>query len=149
MNPTSTQHRAHTAYRDAARTLTPAQQIVLLYDGAIRRLTEAGIAIEAGRIEDRFHAVTKAFDILSALQACLDAERGGEIAPLLHRYYAHALTRMLQINQTNDPAICRELVAYLAPMRDSWAQIAAGRAPGLPPSPVLRPAEAASASLTT
>lgn len=129
MNAYASLARAATAYRDAARAQLPARQIVLLYDSAIRRVNEARTAIIEQRIEDRCRLVLKAFEILQALQSCLDFERGGTIAPLLHRYYAHAMRRLLLINQANDPALCEELVAYLAPMRESWARIADGAAP--------------------
>lgn len=129
MNPYARHARAAACYRDALQTQTPARQITELYDAAILRLKEAKLAIQEGRIEDRFHAVMKAFNILSGLQSCLDFERGGAIAPMLDSFYTHALNRMLLINQTNDPVLCDQLVAYLAPMRASWAQIAEGAVP--------------------
>ena len=42
-----TMRRAINAYGQASETLAPAQQIVLLYEGAIRRIKEARHAIEA------------------------------------------------------------------------------------------------------
>jgi flagellar protein FliS len=130
MNMHARLYHATSAYRDASQTESPARQIVLLYDAAILRLTEARKAIAENRIEDRFRLVIKAFDIMGALRACLDFAQGGEMAPLLQRYYARAMNRMLEINRTNDPAICDEVVAYLRPMRDSWARIAAGQTLG-------------------
>lgn len=135
-------NRAAASYRDALQTQTPAQQITQLYDHAILRLKEAKTAILEQRIEDRFQAVMKAFTILQGLQSCLDFERGGTIAPMLDGYYNHAMNRMLQINQRNDPSICDELVDYLVPMRASWAQIAQGSAGGVgrtPPPVELHP----------
>jgi flagellar protein FliS len=131
MNVHARRFHATAAYRGASQTEGPARQIVLLYDAAILRLTEARTAIAENRIEDRFRLVIKAFDIVQALHACLDFEQGREIAPLLRRYYGRAMNRMLEINRTNDPTICDEVVAYLRPMRDSWAQIAGGPAPGV------------------
>jgi flagellar protein FliS len=130
MNMHARLYHATSAYRDASQTESPARQIVLLYDAAILRLAEARKAIAENRIEDRFRLVIKAFDIMGALRACLDFEQGGEIASLLQRYYGRAMNRMLEINRTNDPAICDEVVAYLRPMRDSWARIAAGQTLG-------------------
>lgn len=127
--------RAAASYRDALGTQTPVRQIVQLYDMALLRLKEAKAAIQEQRIEDRHHAVMKAFAILGGLQSCLDFERGGEIAPMLDGFYNHAMTRMLHVNQKNDPKICDELVAYLSPMRESWAQLADDRSPATPPGP--------------
>ena len=52
MNPYA-RHRASAAYRSAAETVTPARAIVMLYDGAIKRLTDAKSAIEDKRVEGR------------------------------------------------------------------------------------------------
>ena len=120
--------RAITAYGHASETLAPAQQIVLLYEGAIRRIKEAQSAILARRINERCHAVQKATAIIEGLQSCLDHERGGEIARNLDRLYTHLIFRLQRINLTNDPAICGEVIARLDQLRGSWAQLATGSA---------------------
>ena len=78
MNGYTRHVRAAASYRDALRTQTPVLQVVQLYDMAILRLKEAKVAILEQRIEDRHHAVMKAFAIVSGLQSCLDFERGGD-----------------------------------------------------------------------
>lgn len=116
--------RAALAYGQAAQTIPPARQIVMLYDGAIGRLREASRAISDGRIEDRFIAVSKAAAIVNALHACLDLERGGDLASRLDRLYTYFSLRLQQINTRNDPAICSELIDRLGQLRASWATIA-------------------------
>ena len=120
--------RAIDAYGHASATLAPAQQIVLLYDGAIRRVKEAQSAILARRIEERCRAVQKATAIVDGLQSCLDHERGGEIARNLDRLYTHMIFRLQRINLTNDPAICDEVITRLDQLRAAWAQLATGAA---------------------
>jgi flagellar protein FliS len=120
--------RAIDAYGHASATLAPAQQIVLLYEGAIRRIKEAQGAIVAGRINERCCAVQKATAIIEGLQSCLDHERGGELARNLDRIYTHISFRLQRVNLTNDPAICDELIARLDQLRGAWAQLAAGAA---------------------
>jgi flagellin-specific chaperone FliS len=44
--------RAAAAYGHAAQAVPPLRQVVMLYDGAIRRITEAKLAIAEDRIED-------------------------------------------------------------------------------------------------
>lgn len=131
------QHRARamTAYQTAAETVTPARAIVMLYDGAVQRLRQAGRAIAEGRIEDRYKLVGKAHAIVHGLQCQLDFDAGGEVALLLDRYYAYLLHRMTQINVHNDPAICDEVVARLRDMRASWAAIAETHNASPPPPP--------------
>lgn len=147
MNGYQRHFRATAAYQTAAETQTPAQQIVMLYDGAIRRLKEARIAIQEGRIEERYHLVMKAYAIVNALQSCLDFDQGGEVAPLLDRFYGYLLGRMMQINIKNDASICDEVVERLMLMRASWAQIADGTAPGMLAASAAR--QAVPAALTT
>jgi flagellar secretion chaperone FliS len=125
--------RAINAYGMASETLAPAQQIVLLYEGAIRRIKEARSAIEARRVNERWTAVQKATGIIEGLQSCLDHERGGEIAENLDRLYTHLAFRLQQINLTDDATICDELIARLDQLRGSWAQLAAGATQSMPP----------------
>lgn len=132
MSPHQTHSRVSAAYRSAAETHPPARQIVMLHDGAIQRIQEAKAAIAARRIEARFNLVMKAHAIVGALQSCLDFDHGGEVAPLLDRFYGYVLGRLTLINLRDDPAICDELVRLLRQMRDSWAEIA-------PASATLRP----------
>jgi flagellar protein FliS len=121
-----TMRRAINAYGQASATLAPAQQIVLLYEGAIRRIKEARRAIELHRVADRCVAVRKATAIIEGLQGCLDHVRGGEIARNLDRIYTHVIFRLQRINLTDDPAICDEVIARLEQLRAAWSQIAAG-----------------------
>jgi flagellar secretion chaperone FliS len=116
--------RALSAYGHAAETLAPLSQIVLLYDGAIRRIKEARQAIELRRIKDRCTAIGKASAIIEALHAALDHERGGEIAAHLDRIYTYVSFRLQRVNLDDDPAICDELVARLGELRASWALLA-------------------------
>ncbi|HFA59965.1 MAG TPA: flagellar export chaperone FliS [Rhodospirillales bacterium] len=115
--------RAAAAYGQAAQTIPPLRQIVMLYDGAILRLQEAKRAIAENRIEDRHRAVSKAAAIIDALHGCLDFERGGEVATHLDRFYTYVSFRMRLIDVRNDPSICDELIARLGEMRGSWAAI--------------------------
>jgi flagellar protein FliS len=118
--------RAMSAYGQAAETLAPARQIVLLYDGAIRRTKEARRAIESRRVNERFIAIEKATAIIEALHACLDYERGGEIARNLDRLYTYVVFRLQRVNLTDDGSICDEVVERLGELRSAWAQIAEG-----------------------
>ncbi|MCS6781267.1 MAG: flagellar export chaperone FliS [Geminicoccaceae bacterium] len=145
-----TLQRAAAAYRGAAETIAPAQQLVMLYDGAIRFVREAESAIAAGAIERRHRNVRKAWDIVNALHACLDFERGGEVARSLDLFYGYVLHRLTRIDVTNDPAICAELIRLLGQMRASWAAIASGGTaePERPRPPLGAASEKAGLALT-
>lgn len=119
--------RAADAYGQATQTLPPIQQIVLLYDGAMRRIKEARAAIEDGRVKDRATAVSKATAIVEGLQSALDHERGGEIAANLDRIYTHVAFRLQTLNVLAEVTTCDELLARLDELRAAWAELAAGR----------------------
>ncbi len=128
--------RAAAAYGRASETISPARQIVMLYDGAMRRVAQARAAILERRVEDRYRHVMQAHAIINSLQAVLDLERGGEVARLLDRLYGYILHRLVQINLRDDPAICDELAARLGELRSSWAAIAEGEPAPTGPSKV-------------
>jgi flagellar protein FliS len=123
-----TMQRAVTAYGQAAETSAPVRQVVMLYDGAIRRVKEARRAIADGRVKDRHTALHKADAIVEALHACLDHERGGVIAANLDRLYTYIGFRLQQVNLHDDVTICDEVVERLGELRAAWAEIADGGA---------------------
>ena len=116
--------KAMNAYGQAVETVSPAKQIVMLYDGILRQITNARSAIGDRRINDRFVAVQKASLILEGLQGCLDHDNGGEIAPQLDRLYTHFIFRLQAINVEDDPVICDELLGQIGELRESWAALA-------------------------
>lgn len=132
--------RAAAAYGSAAQSVPPLRQVVMLYDGAIRRVREARQAIGEGRIEDRFHAVQKAAAIVDGLHASLDFERGGDIAHLLDRLYIYVSLRLQQINTANDARICDEVIARLGELREAWRRLAED----MPAPPATAPPEGSS-----
>jgi flagellar protein FliS len=94
--------------------------IVLLYDGAIRQLSQARSAIQESAPEARWRHVSKASAIIEGLQGCLDHAAGGEIARLLDRFYTYVTVRLQEINVRNDIGICDEILTHLGTMRASW-----------------------------
>lgn len=114
---------ATSAYTTAAQMVTSLQAVVMLYDGVIQAVRQAKLAIEAGRIEDRFNATQKASKIVLGLQSALDFERGGDVAPMLDEFYTRVFARLQQINFSNSTHTCDDLVAALTDVRDSWRQV--------------------------
>lgn len=111
------------AYAAATQTVARTRQIVLLYDGVIRFVQQARTAIVEKRIEDRFNLLIKASDVIAGLQACLDFERGGEIAKVLYSFYSSVDGRIYSVHRTNSVETCDEVIAELKQMRDAWHEI--------------------------
>lgn len=111
------------AYAAATQTVARTKQIVMLYDGVIRFLQHAKEAIQQNRIEDRYHMLTKATDVLMGLQACLDFENGGHIAKVLYQFYSNIDSQIFALHRTNSVADCEGIIAELKKMRDVWHEI--------------------------
>ncbi len=116
--------QANSAYAAASNTVSPLQAVVMLYDGMIRSVTAAKMAIEEDRIEDRFNATKKASQILLGLQANLDFEKGGDISPMLSQFYDTMFRRFQEINSSNSIEICDEVIRSLSNVRKSWHELA-------------------------
>jgi flagellar protein FliS len=121
---------ALTAYSQVANAeQNRLQQIVMLFDGAIRFLLLAAADIEARDLVAKAEHTTRAMDIISYLQSILDFEQGGEVAPALDALYATVTAMTLRASAKLDGALMRQAADQLAPVRDAWAVIAGAAAP--------------------
>lgn len=108
---------------------SPAERVVLLYDGAIRFMMITKMAITEKDIQKRYDNALKARNIISHLQETLDMEKGGEIATNLDNIYTYLLHQFLEIDKNNLEAV-EEVLKHLKILRESWAKIAMGEKEG-------------------
>ncbi len=130
MYPTTA--RGAAAYRNTSvQSSSPVELVVLLYDGAVRHLTAARDAIDRKDIAGRAAGISTAMAIVAELQSTLNLEQGGEIAASLDNLYVYITGRLLDATLRQDYTGIDEATRLLKPLRDGWAQIAAGTpAPG-------------------
>jgi flagellar protein FliS len=103
---------------------SPHKLIVMLYDGALAAIMTGITQMNAGNIQEKGNAISKAIRIIDdGLKASLDKEVGGEIARNLEALYDYMSRRLLEANIKNDPAILEEVRGLLADLRDTWNQI--------------------------
>lgn len=105
---------------------SPAERVVLAYDGAIRFLLAARRAIEEKNIEARFINNKKASDLISYLLETLDMEKGGTIAENLRRIYFYMLRRLVEADVKNSVEAVDDVLAQLKKLRSSWEKLARG-----------------------
>lgn len=103
---------------------SPAQQIVMLYDGAIKFMLQAKEAIGRNDIQGRHNANRRVIEIVSYLIEILDVDKGGEVGSQLQRIYTFLLRRLMDVDFKNDPQICDEILEHLRILRSSWDQLA-------------------------
>ena len=127
-------NRGIDAYRRTeAQSASPLQLVVMLYDGALRYLTEAGAAQRDGDLRRRAQALKRVSAIIAECHATLDLERGGTVATELDRLYSYISGRLLDVNVKRDQTAIDEVARLLLPLRQAWADAAAQ---GTPPAAV-------------
>ncbi len=105
---------------------SPAKLVAMLYERAILLLHDAVGAIEAGDVERRWRANSKATEIIGELWQALDMEVGGEIAENLYRLYGFMMMRLTMVDTENSAQAARDVIGLLEPLRRSWHELADG-----------------------
>jgi len=115
------------AYREnTILSASPAQLVVMLYDGAQRFLRQATVAMRAGEIERAHNALRRAELIVAHLDTVLDHEQDARLAAQLSTVYQFCLAHLNRARFDQDPRKLEEVAALLGELRESWAEIARG-----------------------
>lgn len=113
---------------------SPAERVVLLYNGAIKFLTLARQAIDKGDIQERFNNNKRAGDIIAYLMETLDMEKGGEIAFNLQKLYFYMLNRLIEVDTANSVEAAEDVLEKLRMLQASWVKLANGDLPDAQPT---------------
>ena len=86
--------------------------LLLLYEGAIRFIRHARVAMKENKIADKGTNISKATAIISELMATLDFKVGGDLAVELESLYVFMIDKLIEANIKND-AECLDVVENL------------------------------------
>ena len=112
------------AYREnAARGASPIGRVVLLYEQAIKDIGSAIAALNSQDVEKRTQSLNHALLVIGQLQACLDLERGGEVARNLDRFYGLVQKRLVEAQFRGSAEILREQMDLLLSVRAAWVEV--------------------------
>jgi len=106
----------------AVQTATPAQLLLMLYDGAIRFCRAGAEAIKQRDYAAANTYLQKTQAIIRELLVTLD--RRYPVAEPLSQLYDYFLNRLLQANLKKDPAPAEEVLGYLVDLKNTWAEAA-------------------------
>ena len=110
----------YSAYSRASATVSKTRQVVMLYEGAIRFLQQA-LESSGGHLAlVRYEKLTRAGEIITALQAALDMEHGGALAQGIFDFYASIGGRILGLHRSGHPNEYAHIINELRSMRDMW-----------------------------
>lgn len=123
----------------------PLELVRLLYQAALTAVRDARQALVAGEIAARSRAISKACEIVIALNSALDHSRGGEISQRLAALYDYILRRLLDANLQQSDAALAEVLGLLSTLAEGWAEARVPSEASAAASPWAAPAEPVSA----
>lgn len=104
------------------QTATPAQLLLMLYDGAIR-FCKLGIeGIKENNVEKAHVNLTKVQSIIYELIASLD--RNAEVSDGLLKLYDYFLHRLTEANIGKNTGSAEEVLAHLTDLKQTWTEAA-------------------------
>lgn len=109
--------------QQAVATASPAQLVLMLYDGILGAMARArqahaneglaGLAVANRELQ-------RAQDIVTELLVTLDREKGGSVAQSLIRLYDFCLDRLIRANVSKDLELLDPVVEVVQNLRDAW-----------------------------
>ena len=115
MNASTT---ASTYRNQQIMTASPEDLTLMLYNGAIRFVSESIGCLQAGNLAKSNAANLRAQDIVREFMATLDMQY--EMSHNLFKLYEYIEYRLIQGNIHKDPAQLEEARGMLAELRDTW-----------------------------
>ena len=106
--------------RQQVLTATPEALTLMLYNGALRFMTEGREAIEKKDFEEANNSLQKAQNIITEFRVTLNMEY--EIAHQLLPLYNYVYDRLVEANMKSDVEQLDEAKNIITELRDAWAQ---------------------------
>lgn len=123
-NSPMNQYRTVDAY-GAAAAGDRLQLIARMLQGALDRIATARGHMQRGEQAPKGEALGRAVRLIDGLRACLDHERGGDVAANLAALYEYMTRRLTEANLRNDQRPLDEVADLLDEIRSGWEQMMA------------------------
>ena len=124
---------AQVAIEGDLENASPHQLILMLFDGAVKSVAKARMAMQAKDVAAKCEAISRAMAIIQeGLQLSLDVKAGGEIATNLNELYEYMCHRLLIANMKNELEALDEVGRLLVDLKATWAAIGPNQAPQKP-----------------
>ena len=116
------QKQGYAAYaNNKISTASPADLVLMLYEGAIKFCNIAIAAIENNDIEKAHKNIVKVQKIIQEFQIALDFRYA--TAKNFNDVYMYLLQRLTEANIKKDKEILEEVLKHLRTMRDTWKEV--------------------------
>lgn len=115
-------NKGYAAYaNNKVTTASPADLVLMLYEGAIKFCNIAIMAIENNDIEKAHNNIMKVERIIQEFQISLDFRYA--TANDFNEVYTYLLARLREANMKKDKEIVEEVLKHLRTMRDTWKEV--------------------------
>lgn len=104
-------------------TATPTRMVVMLYDGAIRFLSQSLPAMRIKKYDQQSENIGKAQAIISHLRSTLDFDAGGPVAKHLDSLYVGLFDTLTEANIHDKPELIEQAIEALRELREAWAEV--------------------------
>lgn len=102
-------------------TASPADLVLMLYEGAIKFCNIAIVAVENKDIEKAHINIMKVQNIIQEFQITLDYKY--TTAKDFNEVYSYLILRLREANLKKDKEILEEVLGHLRTMRDTWKEV--------------------------
>lgn len=116
------QTNAYNAYKqNSVTTASPGELTLMLYNGCLKFLNRAKLAINDNNIEEKNYYIQRAQAIIGELMSTLnlDIEISKQMLPL----YDYMNLQLTQANIKSDPVIIEEVEGLVTEFRDTWKEV--------------------------
>ena len=106
--------------QNKAQTASPGELTLMLYNGCLKFIKQAAVAIEQGNVQERNTNIQKAQDIIRELMVTLktDTELGKNMMAL----YDFILNQLIEANLENSNEKLKIAEEFVTNFRDTWKE---------------------------
>jgi len=108
--------------KTAVESANPEKLLLLMYEGAIRYVKQAIIAVRENDIGARGQAIGCAFDVIMELNNTLDHKVGGDISKNLEQLYMFLTDQLVQANIQADEKRLQDVLNILNTLYTGWKE---------------------------
>ena len=110
------------AYKsNTVNTASPGELTLMLYNGCLKFIKAAKIAMEAKQIEVKNNNLLKAQNIISELMVTLNMDI--DVSKQMIKMYDYMNRRLIESNLKNDVSILDEVEELMIGFRDTWKEV--------------------------
>jgi flagellar protein FliS len=109
--------------KDDLAVADPHRVIQLLMQGALENMAKAKGAMERRDFAIKAQTISKAMNIINALQQSLDMSAGGDLSENLWSLYDFMTEHLLIASRENNPSKIDEVMELMLTIKSAWDQI--------------------------